>query len=623
MKQRLQRIGLMAAAHWYEKLCCVFIAILLGNTIAIFEDYWWNETYKIAYWTLISTAVIEVLLPYRMRLLKTVLQLCALFAITIQWARMEWLIAKPEHWQEWIWWIQVHFAQLHPYIWIGGALWLLAVLFGKWTTTRLRMLGFIGANLLLLTIADSFSPIWLWDEVGMVVFIGLLWLFASHMARLQREHPGSWKELLGYPVQLLLPIAVVLTILMSVGLSMPSISPILQDPYTLWKESKGESVPTFLGEKGLDSSSPSSAGNASSGYSRDDQSLGGGFDFDYSPMMTITTTQRSYWRGESKAYYNGAGWEDAGAAEDNGLTARVRKGQELSSLDAPPAAGAIEVNQLVTMVRKDSYPVLFSASPASMVNWIDSENGPFTNGLNWLSASQELRFQGWVLSSQNYPEVYSVTSLVPVIDEDGLRATEAVWRGRGADSAMRQALYTQLPDTLPQRVRDLAAEVTAAGANDYDKARLLEAYLQTNFFYNNKPDLTKLSGQSGDFVDQFLFELKEGYCDYFSTAMIVMARSLDLPARWVKGFAPGVLPASAFDSMGEMPGGAPNLDPAGARIRCAIRMRIPGWKFILTATAGFRLSQPRALRFHTRSRRKRLSRCQRWKQRARSLLQRL
>ncbi len=42
-----------------------------------------------------------------------------------------------------------------------------------------------------------------------------------------------------------------------------------------------------------------------------------------------------------------------------------------------------------------------------------------------------------------------------------------------------------------------------------------------------------------DSVDQFLFETKRGYCDNFSTSMVVMLRSLDIPARWVKGFAEG------------------------------------------------------------------------------------
>src|SRR5690606_35023126 len=66
----------------------------------------------------------------------------------------------------------------------------------------------------------------------------------------------------------------------------------------------------------------------------------------------------------------------------------------------------------------------------------------------------------------------------------------------------------------------------------------IEAYLQTNFVYSNRPDLSK--GRSEDFVDRFLFEIQEGYCDYYSTAMAVMVRSLGLPARWVKGFKSGI-----------------------------------------------------------------------------------
>ena len=42
-----------------------------------------------------------------------------------------------------------------------------------------------------------------------------------------------------------------------------------------------------------------------------------------------------------------------------------------------------------------------------------------------------------------------------------------------------------------------------------------------------------------DYVDQFIFETKRGYCDNFSTAMVVMLRTIDIPARWVKGFTFG------------------------------------------------------------------------------------
>src|SRR5699024_5636170 len=42
-----------------------------------------------------------------------------------------------------------------------------------------------------------------------------------------------------------------------------------------------------------------------------------------------------------------------------------------------------------------------------------------------------------------------------------------------------------------------------------------------------------------DYVDQFLFDTQLGYCDNYSTSMVVMLRTLNIPARWVKGFTGG------------------------------------------------------------------------------------
>ncbi|WMT42297.1 transglutaminase domain-containing protein [Paenibacillus sp. D2_2] len=81
---------------------------------------------------------------------------------------------------------------------------------------------------------------------------------------------------------------------------------------------------------------------------------------------------------------------------------------------------------------------------------------------------------------------------------------------------------------------------------------LIQNYLRVNFTYTNKPDISLR--ESKDFVDSFLFEVKEGYCDYFSTAMVMMARSQGIPARWVKGYGPGRQP-DPEEMMGR-PGGA-------------------------------------------------------------------
>ncbi|MFE6796488.1 transglutaminase-like domain-containing protein [Paenibacillus chitinolyticus] len=100
------------------------------------------------------------------------------------------------------------------------------------------------------------------------------------------------------------------------------------------------------------------------------------------------------------------------------------------------------------------------------------------------------------------------------------------------------APYLQLPEGLPQRVRDLAERVTAGSGQDRLTAALaLERYLRTGYRYSMDKPTLPAAGE--DFVDHFLFVDKLGYCDHFSSAMVVMLRAAGIPARWVKGFAPG------------------------------------------------------------------------------------
>jgi len=72
----------------------------------------------------------------------------------------------------------------------------------------------------------------------------------------------------------------------------------------------------------------------------------------------------------------------------------------------------------------------------------------------------------------------------------------------------------------------------------YDKARAIERYFAQNGFIYDQSNVS-IPEANQDYVDQFLFDTKRGYCDNFSTSMVVMLRSIDIPARWVKGFAEG------------------------------------------------------------------------------------
>lgn len=95
--------------------------------------------------------------------------------------------------------------------------------------------------------------------------------------------------------------------------------------------------------------------------------------------------------------------------------------------------------------------------------------------------------------------------------------------------------YLQLPGTVPQRVFDLAEQVTAGLTNPYEKAKAVETYLR-QIPYNDQ-----IAGpQPGkDGVDYFLFEVQQGYCNYYASAMAVMLRHVGVPVRIASGYATG------------------------------------------------------------------------------------
>jgi transglutaminase-like putative cysteine protease len=94
--------------------------------------------------------------------------------------------------------------------------------------------------------------------------------------------------------------------------------------------------------------------------------------------------------------------------------------------------------------------------------------------------------------------------------------------------------YLQTP-RVDRRVPALAQSVTASATTPYEKAAALELYLRTNFGYT----LQLPSAPVADPLANFLFERKQGHCEYFASAMAVMLRTLGIPSRIVNGFRNG------------------------------------------------------------------------------------
>jgi len=91
----------------------------------------------------------------------------------------------------------------------------------------------------------------------------------------------------------------------------------------------------------------------------------------------------------------------------------------------------------------------------------------------------------------------------------------------------------QIPDTIDtQSLSLLARQITAEAQTDYARALSVETYLRKNYTYS----LDVNQAPQKRFLDDFLFRSKRGHCEYFATAMVMLLRSLGIPARIVNGY---------------------------------------------------------------------------------------
>jgi Transglutaminase-like superfamily/Domain of unknown function (DUF4129) len=102
--------------------------------------------------------------------------------------------------------------------------------------------------------------------------------------------------------------------------------------------------------------------------------------------------------------------------------------------------------------------------------------------------------------------------------------------------------YTQLPVNLDPRIYALAKRITSHAKTMYDKAVAIETYLRTNYSYS--VDIQHPANEDG--VSWFLFDgPAKGYCNYFASAMALLARAEGIPARVVAGYTHGTYDAKS------------------------------------------------------------------------------
>ena len=403
-----------------------------------------------------------------------------------------------------------------------------------------------------------------------ILFLGRTY----YLSRLEHWRQEGTKRVAGR-YSFVMNVAVLTAVVFAAGWSIPNTDVVIpelrevyQDARGPWRGLEDEFERVFAGIPSKRGSPLHSFGGA--------LPLRGGVHPGYGAVFEVVTDVPAYWRGQSYDFYQGRGW----IALDE-----LRDEEDLRDVDLVPRTDVYRKQEIVAQ-RFNLYeetavlfaagrPVEFSvnatvdlASPR--VYEIDLRGGESSPDLpadiaavvdevaavrGGSSETQALLPEGTRMIGESGGTIE--VSRVPPVVPDVLSAEP---RGRLKEGESYEALsaisiatpedlrdagsdypkwvtdnYLQLPDELPTRVLDLAETLTEGIENPYDKGLAIATHLR-NF---NQTYSIPTPPLNVDAIDHFLFTQQAGYSDYFASAMAVLLRASDVPARLASGYAVG------------------------------------------------------------------------------------
>jgi len=148
-----------------------------------------------------------------------------------------------------------------------------------------------------------------------------------------------------------------------------------------------------------------------------------------------------------------------------------------------------------------------------------------------------------------YPINENQQDVIDFVDYDAVRTGDqiTVWGGYykvgfedGASNSLDypqwvKERYLSLPDGFGEKLESLAKFVTLNESTVFDRVVAVTDYLRTSLQYSDEI----IVPADADPVDWFLFDGREGFCNYFASAEVLMLRSIGIPSRLVVGYAQG------------------------------------------------------------------------------------
>jgi hypothetical protein len=240
--------------------------------------------------------------------------------------------------------------------------------------------------------------------------------------------------------------------------------------------------------------------------------LQGAITLGSSPIMSVTTSEPLFLRAQSYDEYVSQGWKIGSAS-------RITRG------DWPAMEAMQSVQEAQAQLRR---PVAADITLSKDSNVVLTAGQP-------LDASIDTK----IVSGQNQADITSIRPASPLkagdqyhVDSTVSNASIERLEAASTDYPDWIGPYLQLPSSLPNEIGAKAREVTSGSTTPYDSAVKIEQYLRTFAIDTKIPP----AGPKQDSVDYFLFDVQRGYFDYHASAMVVMLRTLGIPARIAVGY---------------------------------------------------------------------------------------
>jgi len=242
---------------------------------------------------------------------------------------------------------------------------------------------------------------------------------------------------------------------------------------------------------------------------------GGPVNLPDTELFRVRGTTYPRWRVRTYTYYIGSGWRISQEldAPELPFIRRTRQAVELS-WTPPRSLGS----PITAMVASSFYRMTVLPAPGEVVRLFLPAEG----------SGVVLRTNSGCLQALTpvQAQVYTVVAIpIPETPEGRRRSEPLSLEERRALSYFPPYLY---------RVRELAWQVVRDARSPFERAKALETFLRTHYRYSEAPPL--LLGRNVDVVSFFLFEAREGACDWFASALALMCRAVGIPTRVVTGF---------------------------------------------------------------------------------------